>query len=110
MEFELPELPKGMKQVPYGFPFMMPAFLGCAGFAIGKDEIRSQFEKDTGFKFESLSRRSPIEKMVDKATGRESEMFLAFLDWVALNMWGIEGQEFDDDGNEEVASGQVERT
>ena len=79
---------KGMTKEPYGLPMMLDAWLGCLHWAIGKDEIRAQFKSDTGKNLESLVGATAFEKMIDKATGYDRELFAAFADWVTINFWG----------------------
>ncbi len=93
---EKPFLP-GMKLTPYGVkddPLMGGAFVGCLYWAIRQSDVVAEFEKETG---ETLFQaRSPTERMVDKATGREADLFARFADFVVANYWGIEGQEVDE--------------
>lgn len=84
------DLTKKMKKKPGGFGFHDPAFIGCVQWALGRDDFRKQFRKDTGFDIDSLVRASPIEQMIDKAAGRTEEILAAFCDWVVVNIWGEE--------------------
>jgi hypothetical protein len=79
-----------MKKKPGGFGFHDPAFIGCVRWALGRDDFRAQFKKDTGFDIDSLVRASPIEKMIDTAAGRTEEILATFCDWVVVNIWGEE--------------------
>ena len=79
----------GITRKPYGLPLMMPAWLGCISWAITQDDCLEQFQRDTGLDIRSL-RCSPIEAMIDEATGRRRAMFVAWCDWVTVNLWGEE--------------------
>jgi hypothetical protein len=93
----------GMKLIPGGVrgtrpleaEIMTSAWMGCIHWAIGEPEVCERFEKETGL---MLSRaRNPIEAMVDKVCGFNPQAsegtLMAFMDWVTLNFWGVEGQE-----------------
>lgn len=79
---------EGMKKEPYGLPLMLDAWIGLVHWAIGKETFRERFKKDTGHDFKFLLSRSPIDMMIDKSTGIEREIFVAFCDWVTENLWG----------------------
>lgn len=82
----------GMKEEPALMyePIMIGAFIGCVKWALGTDEIRKSFEKETGLTFSFFNNRSPLEAKIDRACGREKEIFAAFADWVTVNIWGRE--------------------
>ena len=80
----------GMKEEPYGLPLMMDAWRGCVHWAIGRQEFRDSFKKDTGNDLEMLVGRSAIEKMIDESCGLDKEMMAQFCDWVTINLWGKE--------------------
>ena len=61
----------------------------CA-YLIEKPEIRESFRKETGKDLNSIVGRSPIEAMVDQATGYNAEIMAAWCDWVTVNFWGVE--------------------
>lgn len=66
--------------------YMMPAWLGCLSWAIGKDEIVAAFRKDTGLQWSPA--RSPFEQMIDQSTGADWAFIQAFVLWVNENVWG----------------------
>jgi hypothetical protein len=91
------EIVKGMKITPWGTkdnPLMQGMFVGCVQWAIGDKDIVESFKKDTGNDLNSL-RFSGIDGMIDEATGRAGEMFAAFADYVAENIWGDENSDID---------------
>lgn len=73
---------------PLGLPLMYDAWAGCLHWAIGNDDIRRRFQKDTGIDLNVLAGRSRMEILVDEATGRDSEIIAKFCDWVTENVWG----------------------
>ena len=81
---------EGMKKEPLGLnnPLMMGAFIVCVRWALGTKEIQKQFEDETGLSFSFLKKRSPLDIMIDRSTGRESEIIAKFADWVVVNIWG----------------------
>ena len=95
---DTPEFPiTGMKIKPDcgNMPqvFAYGAFLGLCHYLLTQPEALEQFRIDTGHDFNHLQGRSPLDKMIDQATGRDAELFAAWGDWVAVNAWGVEGQE-----------------
>jgi len=81
----------GMKAVPWGCdegPLMAGAFVGCVRFALGEPELRQQFKDETGQDITALVTGSPIDRMIDEATGHDRAVFAAFADWVSVNLWG----------------------
>lgn len=84
------ELPiPGMKVVPAyvrGDPIMSGAFVACVTFCGGNKEILEQFEKDSGGAMANFFNRSPLERMVDKATGYEKTRFIEFCDWEGIEV------------------------
>lgn len=78
----------GMKVAPFGLPAMLDAWVGLLHFAIGEREIRAQFKAETGYDLDAFIGRSALDALIDQATGHEREAFVAFCDWVTVNMWG----------------------
>lgn len=83
---------------------MTGAFLGLVSFAITQNAFIDAFLKERP-DFKSILRRSPFERMVDKATGfeedKKSEMMAAFADYVNVNLWG-DGESDDSIGSNEI--------
>jgi hypothetical protein len=72
---------------------MIIAWRDCLMWAQGEPEIRATFEAETGMKLPSDS-ASPIERMVDKATGYDAAWANAFIAWFNKNVWGpVDGPE-----------------
>ena len=70
-----------------GNPLMEAMFGACVRWAWENPETREAFEKDTGMRVA----QSPIDAMVDEATGYDKEVADAFVRWVIANVWGEEG-------------------
>lgn len=68
--------------------YMAPAYYGCLRWALTFDPILERFKSDTGKGLPAA--RSPIEKMVDQATGHDpyEDFFRAFVSWFNENIWG----------------------
>lgn len=64
---------------------MWPDFLL---WAIGNKEIREEFTTATGLVISPA--RSPIEAMIDKATGYGADVAAWFIEWVTVEIYGIE--------------------
>lgn len=55
-------------------------------WAAKQAELRAAFKTDTG---RSMNRRgSPLEEMIDAATGKDSDDAMAFAVWVTRTQWG----------------------
>ena len=68
---------------------MAPAFMGCFAFAARNSDILDAFIKDHPEHVVSPP-RSPMDKMIDDATGRTQQSIAAFADYVAEKVWGLE--------------------
>lgn len=55
---------------------------------IGQPEARKAFKEDTGLNIEGLIPRSPIDALIDGATGHRETVLAAWCDWVTRNHWG----------------------
>lgn len=75
-------------KIPYGWPLMKDAFLDFASYSISQDEVREQFKKDIGYDLHSIIPKNGLEEMIDKATGRTSDILWQFMDWLIVNQWG----------------------
>lgn len=76
--------PKGM---PDDTPdYAAPAWAACLSWAIGKAEIRAEFEAETGRRY--TAPKTPIDAAIDKATGYSDAYVAAFIEWANANIWG----------------------
>lgn len=82
-----------MKQLKTPIEDLMPsnalmhqAWTDCLLWAVGHAEIRKAFQKDTGISWQPS--RSPIEQMIDEATGAEADHIEKFIRWFNQNVWG----------------------
>ena len=66
-------------------PLMQGAWYDCLMWAAGEDEIRHAFEEETGMKIKAA--RSPLDRMIDKATGFDNAIAKAFVEWFNKNIW-----------------------
>lgn len=72
-------------------PIMRFMWCGSIQFAIGEKKILDAFRKETGLAYSPP--KSPLEKMIDDATGfnqQAEEFFVAFAKWHNANIWGEE--------------------
>lgn len=67
-------------------PLMYPAFIACVSWALGEEEIVARSRAETGNNWQVA--RTPIDRMIDQATGIEREFFQAFASWVEANIFG----------------------
>jgi hypothetical protein len=87
---------EGMKVIPYGFPLMTEAWAGFVSYAANNPEITAEFERDTGLKISSLISSSPIDMIINEATGFNRDLCNQFLDYVTENFWGVYGDEIEE--------------
>jgi hypothetical protein len=65
--------------------YMWPAFIASAWASA---EIRKAFTEATGVKLDQP--RSPMEMLVDKATGYRDTSVAKFIEWTTVELYGIE--------------------
>ncbi len=68
-----------------------PAWLGCLSWAIQEPEVLAAFRAETGQTW--TPGRSPIERMIDEATGADQAFFAAFAQWMNEHLWGSHDEE-----------------
>lgn len=71
---------------PETHPLMQIAWRDCLMWAFTFNPIVKQFNEDTGCTFTMGG--SPIERMIDKATGADTEYCRQFVEWFNANVWG----------------------
>ena len=69
---------------------MIGAWLSCIHWGLGDSDIRSRFEADTGQRWTAPT--TPLDRLIDEATGRADGYVLAFAEWITANVWGCEGE------------------
>jgi hypothetical protein len=67
---------------------MAPAWAGFVQYAITDERVVEQFERETGVKFSVAT--TPIDRMIDEATGRVETDIEKFVLWVTERYWGVE--------------------
>lgn len=65
--------------------YMMPAWLGLVHFALGQPEIVAAYRETTGDTWRPG--KTPIDRMVDEATGRDRVFVQDFIGWVNVALW-----------------------
>lgn len=74
-------------QAPADVPeYAFPAYFSCLQWALGEDEIRAAFEKETGKRYSAA--RCTIDLLIDDATGWREDYVKAFVEWFNANIWG----------------------
>lgn len=59
----------------------------CCATAIQTEGFVENYDRITGSHFGSLAKRSPLDAMIDQATGRETEEAAKFCAFVAETVW-----------------------
>lgn len=77
---------------PHDTPeYMFPMWIACMSWAIGEAGIVEAFTRETGLKWRPAS--SPIERMIDEASGADRHFVEQFIRWANVNVWGpIDGE------------------
>jgi hypothetical protein len=65
---------------------MLAAWVDCLSWAISHKPAMTAFRAETGINWTPA--RSPIEQMIDKATGAEVHFMEQFARWVNRTIWG----------------------
>lgn len=83
--------------VPSDTPeYMLSAWASCMTWAIAHAEIMAAFRADTGNQWQPG--RTPLDKMIDNATGAHQKFITDFVNWANINVWGtIDGCVGDED-------------
>lgn len=66
--------------------YMGGAWLGCIAWAIGNPAIVAAFRAETGMNWTPGT--TPLDRMIDEATGVDRKFITAFVEWVNVNIWG----------------------
>jgi hypothetical protein len=74
-------------------PVMAYMWVGCLHWAIGYPDILAAFKADTGVSLTPA--RTPLDRMIDEATGADKAFIEAFVPWFHANVWGDELAEVD---------------
>ena len=80
----------GMTKTPYGWPLVAAAYIGCLKWAISNADVKSAFNIETGIDINSLINGSPLDQMIDDASGRTQEKLARFADFVTDRIWGTD--------------------
>lgn len=64
-------------------------FIDCLYMAISSPFFVREYDRLTGSHLESLAKRTPIEELVDEATGYAMEEMTKFATFVKENVWDI---------------------
>lgn len=75
---------KVIKPFGHGDPLMEGVFFDFVMFAWSADDFVKAFERDSGYRLP----RSPLETLIDQATGHGDAMAVAFIEWLIRNHWG----------------------
>jgi hypothetical protein len=80
--------PAGAFLAPYlpKEPYLIPAWFGCLAWALQEPDILTAFRADTGLTW--TPGRTPLERMIDDATGADAAFIAAFAAWMNHNVWG----------------------
>lgn len=64
-----------------------PSFTECLAQAARTPELVKEFDRLTGHHLSEVGRRSPINAMVDEATGRDDAALKEFASFVMVYIW-----------------------
>lgn len=69
-------------------PLMASAWIGSVRYALTRADVLAAFRKETGNQWRPG--RSPMDAMIDQATGAELDFIRAFAKWHNETIWGEE--------------------
>jgi hypothetical protein len=69
-------------------PIMAQAWVDCLRWSVTEPEILAAFRAATGSDYSPGA--TPIERMIDQATGRDREFVEQYVAWFNENVWGEE--------------------
>lgn len=69
-------------------PLMIAPWLGCLEWAMSRTDFLEAFHEDTGNQWKRTPAKSPLERMIDEATGANLAYLRAFIQWHNENLWG----------------------
>lgn len=69
-------------------PVMAVAWASALSWAFRTPACVSAYEQDRGRRLDFLAPRSPIYRMIDKATGHEDAQIADFVEWFNAEVWG----------------------
>lgn len=72
-------------------PVNISAWIGFLNWAIGVEELRQQFTEETGILIPTAP-RTPLEAMIDEATGYQDDWMRKYVVWVSEAYWGAEDE------------------
>lgn len=93
---DAPKYPiEGMTVMPayLHLPMMDQFFVNLLFWGLAENDVLDRFKDETGIDMVQFVKLSPLEAMVDRATGYMRDCFVKFADWMALNYWGVHGSE-----------------
>lgn len=70
--------------------FMAPAWLSALSFTIKQDGAMRAFREATGCTY--TAPMTPLEQMIDQATGADVAFLTAFIQWFNEAVWGPMGE------------------
>jgi hypothetical protein len=79
-------MPEWLAETMPDDPLMALAWRDCLSWAVGEPEILGAFQRETGTAY--AAPRTPLDRMIDKATGVEEHVARAFVKWFNANVWG----------------------
>src|SRR5947208_188021 len=72
-------------------PIMAGAWVGSLRYALGRADVRAAFRADTGIA--RAPGKTPVDRMIDEATGADFAFVKAFARWHSQNIRGEEAGE-----------------
>lgn len=91
---------EGMKTMPYGLPLMFDFWFACCLWAATDPDLQVGFMMDTGYSIQRIIKARGIDALIDKSTGYDKTVVVAWCDWVTANVWGEEGKVPEDECDE----------
>lgn len=91
------EAPGWLMEAMPADPLMAMAWRGCLEWACGHPEVLKAFEEETGTRY--VAPRTPLDRMIDAATGADESVARAFVQWFNANIWGDDSTPVPEEGS-----------
>lgn len=87
-----------MTVTPSILPLHPAEFMAFARAYGSQENVLQRYTDETGNDLSSIVPRSAMDAAIDNVTGgiAAKQQIAKYLDWLAINYWGVEGQECED--------------
>ena len=66
--------------------YLWDAWCSCLAWALSEDDVVAAFRRDSGLNWSPG--KTPMDQLIDKATGADERFIRAFVEWFNERVWG----------------------